>query len=56
MSLMRSGTELSQFLKDFLPTLFILHIMIGMPFSPLVQLDIIIYDLVRKCVKLSPFS
>ena len=36
--------------------LFILHVMIGMPFSPLIQLNIIIYGLVRKCVKLSPFS
>ena len=30
--------------------------MIGMLFSPLMQLEIIIYGLVRKCVKLSPFS
>ena len=36
--------------------LFILRVMIGMLFSPLVQLEIIIYCLVRKCMKLSPFS
>ena len=35
---------------------FILHIMIGMLFSPLMQLNIIIYGLVRKCMTLSPFS
>ena len=28
----------------------------SMLFSPLMQLNIIIYGLVRKCVKLSPFS
>ena len=36
--------------------LFILHVMIGMPFSPLMQLNIIMFGLVRMCVKLSPFS
>ena len=36
--------------------LFILHVMIGMLFSHLMQSEIIIYGLVRKCVKLSPFS
>ena len=36
--------------------LFILHVMIGMPFSPLMQLKIIMFGLVRMCVKLSPFS
>ena len=36
--------------------LFILHVIIGMLFSPLMQLNIIIYGLARKCVKLSPFS
>ena len=30
--------------------------MIDMLFSPLMQLNIIMDDLVRKCVKLSPFS
>ena len=34
----------------------ILHGMIGMLFSSLMQLEIIIYGLVRECVKLSPFS
>ena len=32
----------------------ILHVMIDLLFSPLMQLNIIIYGLVRKCVKLSP--
>ena len=36
--------------------LFILHAMIGMLSSHLMQSEIIIYGLVRKCVKLSPFS
>ena len=36
--------------------LFILHVMIGMLSSHLMQSDIIIYGLVRKCGKLSPFS
>ena len=36
--------------------LFILHVMIGMLSSHLMQSEIIIYGLVRKCVKLSPFS
>ena len=36
--------------------LFILHVMICLFFSPLMQLVIIIYGLVRKGVKLSPFS
>ena len=36
--------------------LFILHVMIGMLFSPLMQLEIIIYSLVKKYVKLSSFS
>ena len=36
--------------------LFILHIMISMLFSHLMQSEIIIYGLVRKCVKLSHFS
>ena len=36
--------------------LFILHVMIGMLSSHLVQSEIIIYGLVRKCVRLSPFS
>ena len=36
--------------------LFILHIILGMFFSHLMQSEIIIYGLVRKCVKLSPFS
>ena len=35
---------------------FILHVMIGMLFSPLMQLEIIINGLVRMYVKLSPFS
>ena len=35
--------------------LFILHAKIGMLFSPQMQLEIIIYGLVRKCVKLSLF-
>ena len=30
--------------------------MIGMLFASLVQLEIIIYGVVRKCVKLIPFS
>ena len=34
----------------------ILHVMTGMLSSPLLQSEIIIYGLVRKCVKLSPFS
>ena len=36
--------------------LFILHVMIGMLSSHLMQSEIIIYGLVRKCVILSPFS
>ena len=36
--------------------LFILHVMIGMLSSHLMQSEIIIYGLVKKCVKLSPFS
>ena len=36
--------------------LFILRVMIGMLFSHLMQPEIIIYGLVRKCVKLSLFS
>ena len=36
--------------------LFILHVMIGTLSSHLMQSEIIIYGLVRKCVKLSPFS
>ena len=36
--------------------LFILHVIIGMLFSHLMQSEIIIYGLVRKCVKPSPFS
>ena len=36
--------------------LFILLVMIRMFFSHLMQSEIIIYGLVRKCVKLSPFS
>ena len=36
--------------------LFILHVMIRMLSSRLMQSEIIIYGLVRKCVKLSPFS
>ena len=36
--------------------LFVLHVMIGMLSSRLMQSEIIIYGLVRKCVKLSPFS
>ena len=36
--------------------LFILHVMIRMLFSHLMQSGIIIYGLVRKCVKLSLFS
>ena len=35
---------------------FILHVMIGMLSSHLMQSEIIIYGLVRKCMKLSPFS
>ena len=35
---------------------FILHIMIEMLSSHLPQSEIIIYGLVRKCLKLSPFS
>ena len=37
-------------------TLFILHLMIGMLSSHLMQSEIISYGLVRKCVKLSPSS
>ena len=37
-------------------TFFILHVMIGMLSSHLMQSEIIIYGLVKKCVKLSPFS
>ena len=36
--------------------LFILHVMIGMLSVHLMQAEIIIYGLVRKCVKLSRFS
>ena len=36
--------------------LFILHVIIGMLSPHLMQSEIIIYGLVRKCVKLSPFS
>ena len=36
--------------------LFILHVMIGMLSSHLMQSEVISYGLVRKCVKLSPFS
>ena len=36
--------------------LFIFHVMIGMLFLPLMQIEIKIYVLVRKCVNLSPFS
>ena len=36
--------------------LFILHVMIGMLSSHLMQSEIIIYGRVRKCVTLSPFS
>ena len=36
--------------------LFILPVMIGMPSSHLLQSEIIIYGLVSKYVKLSPFS
>ena len=37
-------------------TLFILHVIIGMRSSHLMQSEIIIYSVVRKCVKLSLFS
>ena len=33
-----------------------MNVMIGMLFSPMMQLEIKIYGLVRKWVKLSPFS
>ena len=36
--------------------LFMLHVMIGILILHLMQSEIIIYGLVRKCVKLSPFS
>ena len=36
--------------------LFILHVIIGMLSSHLMQSEVIIYGLVRKCVKLSTFS
>ena len=36
--------------------LFILHVMIRMLSLHLMESEIIIYRLVRKCVKLSPFS
>ena len=36
--------------------LFIMHVMIGMLSSRLMQPEIMIYRLVRKYVKLSPFS
>ena len=36
--------------------LFILHVIIGMLSSHLMQSEIILYGLVRKCVKLSSFS
>ena len=35
---------------------FYIDVMIGMHFSPLMQLEITIHVHVRKCVKLSPFS
>ena len=35
---------------------FLLHVMTRMLSSNLMQSEIIIYGLVRKCVKLSPFS
>ena len=35
---------------------FILYLMIGMLSSHLMQSEIIMYGLIRKCVKLSPFS
>ena len=35
---------------------FIVHVMIGMFSSPLMQSKISVYGLVRKCVKLSLFS
>ena len=35
---------------------FILHVIKGMLFSPMMQLEIIINGLIRKCVKLVPFS
>ena len=36
--------------------LFILHVTIDMLSLPLMQSEIIIYGLVRRCMKLSPFS
>ena len=42
--------------EDFPSYSFILHVMIGMLSSHLMQSEIIIYGFVRKCVKLSPFS
>ena len=36
--------------------LFILHVIIGILSSHLMQSEIIIYGLARKCVKLSPIS
>ena len=49
------GTEV-RFVVSKGKALFILHVMIGMLSSHLMQSEIIIYGLVRKCVKLSPFS
>ena len=46
--------ELKEFSKG--KALFILHVMIEMLSLHLMQSEIIIYGLVRKCVKLSPFS
>ena len=47
-------TSLKEFAKE--KVLFILHVRIDMLFLPLKLLNIIIYGLFRKCVKLSPFS
>ena len=41
--------------RTFQTALFILHVMTGMLSLYLMQSEIIIYGIVRKCVKLSPF-
>ena len=42
--------------RIFQKVLFKLHVMIGMLSLPLIQSEIVIYGLVRNCVKISPFS
>ena len=52
----RFGSKLYRQIVGIPLALFVLHVMIGMFSSHLMQSDIIIYGLVSKCVKLSPFS